>query len=429
MESLVTMGLFLLGLVIGGQVNRGIYRLAWDARPIGPWSAPHPEAPPRHWSDRLPVFGWFGLSREQHLHGGGYWIRPLLIELAVAIGLPLFLDWCLGYGLHRWPVGGTEKLVAPDRWVLYAQFLRFSVLALLMCVATFIDFDEKTIPDAIVVAGFLLALLMSATLPQGLLSDLATRITGEYAADEMPPLDAVTIAPVPLSVTSPLAEWAPGLDGVRGLAYGGIAYASWWWALMIPRKTWFRRGWGKGVALYCAALRRHPDRYLVAGLWLFGTLALAAVWQWGPVSSWRAVLTSLVGMVFGGGLTWSFRIVASRVLGQEALGFGDVTLMGMIGAFVGWQPALLVFFLAPFAALLIAVTQWFWTRNHEIAFGPYLCLATVILVLGWTDIWTRCQHYFLLGLWIPAMIPVCLALMASMLGGWQWVKGRWLIDP
>ena len=33
------------------------------------------------------------------------------------------------------------------------------------------------------------------------------------------------------------------------------------------------------------------------------------------------------------------------------MGFGDVNLMGMIGAFMGWQAAVLTFFLAPFFGL------------------------------------------------------------------------------
>ena len=37
------------------------------------------------------------------------------------------------------------------------------------------------------------------------------------------------------------------------------------------------------------------------------------------------------------------------------MGFGDVTLMGMIGAFLGWQAAVLTFFLAPFFGLAHAV--------------------------------------------------------------------------
>ena len=71
------------------------------------------------------------------------------------------------------------------------------------------------------------------------------------------------------------------------------------------------------------------------------------------------------------------------------MGFGDVTLMAMIGAFLGWQAAFLIFFLAPFTALLIAATQRILTGERHIAFGPYLCLAAVIVMVGWDAVWTR----------------------------------------
>ena len=83
-------------------------------------------------------------------------------------------------------------------------------------------------------------------------------------------------------------------------------------------------------------------------------------------------------MAVGGVAVWLVRIVGSLALGQEAMGFGDVTLMGMIGAFLGWQPALLVFFLAPFTGVLIAVSQWLLTGRKDIAYGPFLCLAALL---------------------------------------------------
>ena len=61
---------------------------------------------------------------------------------------------------------------------------------------------------------------------------------------------------------------------------------------------------------------------------------------------------SLAGLLTGAGITWLVRLVSSIVLGQEALGFGDVTLMAMIGSFVGWQPVVFIFLLAPLCGLV-----------------------------------------------------------------------------
>ena len=46
---------------------------------------------------------------------------------------------------------------------------------------------------------------------------------------------------------------------------------------------------------------------------------------------------------------------ARGCLRREAMGFGDVTLMAMIGAFLGWQAAVLTFFLGPFFGLAHAL--------------------------------------------------------------------------
>ncbi len=62
----------------------------------------------------------------------------------------------------------------------------------------------------------------------------------------------------------------------------------------------------------------------------------------------------MTGLIAGGGLTWILRLVSSVLLGQEALGFGDVTLMAMIGSFVGWQPILATL------AIIVASLFFYW---------------------------------------------------------------------
>ncbi len=99
--------LFLFGALVGGQLNRGIYRLAWNRRPIGPWSATHEKALPRHWYDWIPIFGWLALRRESTLHGPGYWVRPLLIELAAGLGFVLLYWWETTGGILPKGAGGN----------------------------------------------------------------------------------------------------------------------------------------------------------------------------------------------------------------------------------------------------------------------------------------------------------------------------------
>jgi leader peptidase (prepilin peptidase) / N-methyltransferase len=97
---------------------------------------------------------------------------------------------------------------------------------------------------------------------------------------------------------------------------------------------------------------------------------------------------SLAGVATGAGLTWIVRALSSWMLGQEALGFGDVTLMAMIGSFLGWQPVLVVLVLAPFCGLVAAVLVRVFAGRIIVPYGPFLAAATLIALFGWRWLWT-----------------------------------------
>jgi prepilin signal peptidase PulO-like enzyme (type II secretory pathway) len=388
--------MYLLGTLVGGQLNRGIYRLAWNQRPWGPWSAPHPDAPRRTWYDKIPVFGWVALRRESLVHGRGYWIRPLLLELFCGAWFA-FLYW--------WEISGhvvprVAGLVMPSSLSLHAQLFCHLVLISFMVMATFIDIDEKTIPDQITVPGLLIGLVLVTLLPSAPL--WVPRSLGGTTVTS-------------LSITTPHA-WPRWLDGPGGLAVGLACFAGWIYGI-LPKTWWTRSGWGKAFRYLGASIVRHPVTPRLVLLGLAGWAGIGLVWYGAP-SRWQALLSALVGALFGGGIFWSVRVVAGRVLEREAIGFGDVTLMAMIGAFVGWQPSLIIFFLAPLSGLAIALAQWLVTRRKDIAYGPFLCLSTVILIVYWPSFWQRLGYVFELGRLVPVLFAACLLLLAILL--WMW---------
>ena len=396
-------GLALAGLWLGGAVNWGIYALAWQPRQISPWQRPDPQAPPRHWSDYLPVLGWLGLGRETKLHGGGFWVRPLLLELTCGIGLAALYWWEITERLAP-PVGAARATQA----MLHQAFASHAILFLLLVVATFIDFDEKTIPDEITIPGTLMGLLLAVFWPGSHLPVL------HVVAAPLLILDYV-----PLRLTSP-DDWLPWLNSWRGAGLGAGIFVG-WCLVLIPALCTLRRGWLKGMQFYLASIARDSAWWKMLLLATLGGAAILAVWHRGG-EAWQSLLTSLVGLAFGGLLVWAVRIVGWVALHKEAMGFGDVTLLAMIGSFLSWQPCLIIFFLSPFMGLAIALAQWVLTGRREIAFGPYLCLAAVYVVVDWAQIWGIARPFFALGGLMPALLGVCLVLMLGLLMLWRLIE-------
>ncbi len=165
---------FLAGACLGSFVNWAIYTLAWNPRPISPWCRQPEGAGPRRWVDRAPIFGWFALSREAEFHGARFWWRPMLLELAVGIALAALYWWEVDrLGLIRDQVQGVA--VAPPAWPIHWQYLSHVILFCWMMAASFIDIDEKLIPDEITVTGTLLGLLLATLVPMSLLPHVADR--------------------------------------------------------------------------------------------------------------------------------------------------------------------------------------------------------------------------------------------------------------
>jgi leader peptidase (prepilin peptidase)/N-methyltransferase len=125
----------------------------------------------------------------------------------------------------------------------------------------------------------------------------------------------------------------------------------------------------------------------------------------------HGLAVSIAGLVAGGGLVWAVRWIGFLVLKQEAMGFGDVVLMAAIGSFLGWQPVVIVFFLAPVCALVVVAASWLFRRDREIPYGPYLSLAVLLLLLAWKPIWGVAERVFDLG----PLLPIVAVFMAGLL--------------
>ncbi len=424
------------GLVAGAAVNWAVYALAWHRRAISPWSAPHENASPRRVGDRLPVWGWLGLRRDEPLHGRRFWVRPLAVELLMGLGWAALYWWEVGrqglvaeqFTAIAGPLAGGQ--LAASWGTTLATFASHALLVALMAAASLIDIDEKTIPDGITVPGTLLGLVLAAIMPMSLLPHVALRTAAPAVGVDVPLPRGVNANGQRLYVepVTPAApnEW-PALFAPAptwsSLVIGLSCYALWCIAL-APRILRRRRGLFYGLSVLAARVLRELARPPLAWIALAGSAAIVGVWYAGG-QAWVGLLSALIGMIGASAMVWAIRIAATTALRREALGFGDVTLMMMIGTFLGWQAGILLFFLSPFAALLVALLQLLLRRDDEIYYGPFLCLATLAVMVRWATFWnadSAIQQIFGDPRLVAGVLAIGVLMLWAMLVVWRNIK-------
>jgi len=108
-----------------------------------------------------------------------------------------------------------------------------------------------------------------------------------------------------------------------------------------------------------------------------GGLAAGILLSFLPGGDWKG---SVGGALLGGGILYATALLYEKIRGTEGMGGGDIKLLAMIGAFVGWRGTVATIF---FGALLGAIGGILAMRKGgeglktAIPFGPYLCVAAL----------------------------------------------------
>lgn len=90
------------------------------------------------------------------------------------------------------------------------------------------------------------------------------------------------------------------------------------------------------------------------------------------------IVSSLIGAVLGAAIPFGIRWLWFRVTGVEAMGLGDVKMMAMIGAFLGWQQVWVVLFFASLGGALVGLVLTVLGRRtlaSRLPFGTFLAMA------------------------------------------------------
>jgi leader peptidase (prepilin peptidase)/N-methyltransferase len=124
-----------------------------------------------------------------------------------------------------------------------------------------------------------------------------------------------------------------------------------------------------------------PDEFSLGGL----ALGLAFAALAGMPDLGRALLGAAIGF----GLLWVVGAAGTWVFKQDAMGGGDVKMMAMVGAFLGWQGVLLTIFLGALLGTIVFLPLLLAGNKKLVPFGIFLglgALATYLVgpaLLGW----------------------------------------------
>ncbi len=100
----------------------------------------------------------------------------------------------------------------------------------------------------------------------------------------------------------------------------------------------------------------------------------------------RGVLAAVFGYLVGAAWIWGMRIFGTLTFGKEAMGLGDVHILGAVGAVCGWVIPSLAFFIAPIFGLVWALYLWLGKGQRELPYGPWLAAGTGMVLLFYDGI-------------------------------------------
>ena len=124
-----------------------------------------------------------------------------------------------------------------------------------------------------------------------------------------------------------------------------------------------------------------PDRLSLTGIPLFFLLGF-----WVPFISWQ---DALIGILAGGGILYAVALVYQLLTGRDGMGGGDIKLLAMIGALIGWQGILFTIFFSSLSGTLVGLTLALpagRSMKSRLPFGPFLAAGAMAYIFFGTEL-------------------------------------------
>ena len=317
------------------------------------------------WFDNLPIASWIWLGGHCRSCRAPIAPRYLLVEGFTAMSFAVLAQ--------RYLVGAEPS---PAVFAVVAALVAASI------VVAFIDQDLEIIPDEITLYGMMAVPALSVLVPEFHLPP--SPFIAEGLAAARGPFEGIA-ARLPAALRAPLPA-ALALAAVFAL---GAILGLWGYRL------YWKAAHGGGLK----PLRDCLLAMVLAGSTgaAVGVMALRPEWILHPRI--HAFWSALAGMAAGAGLVLGVGVLGSKIFRKDAMGFGDVKLMGLLGGFAGWTGVIAGFALACLLGSVVGIYRLLRYRSRYLPFGPYLAAGSLAMII-WPGAFQAAMAWYM-GLFRP----------------------------
>ncbi len=367
---------FAFGACVGSFLNVVIYRLPRDKSLVRPPSACPACGTRIRFYNNIPLVSWLLLRGRCPDCGAAISIRYFLVELATALlfgGVYLALFW---FGLRETGLSGQtamQQFFSGGGWLFYLVIM---TLIAGFLAASAIDLELFIIPLElcwfITLVGFVGAAFSSFVLgPQGTV--LLPNAAGKPQAAAIGLGAGIGLIVSLIGLFSGIIK--PSYDMAEQEEVDDEANAQ--------QETAPEPEYNDRLEIFREIVFLLPVLVGAVTAWQITQIqAIAPHWEKFtefPVIS--GLLGSLTGYLAGCAVVWATRIFGTLAFNKEAMGLGDVHLMGAAGAVIGAKWVVLAFFLAPFFGIAWALYQAIFKKMRQIPYGPFLSLAVFAVII------------------------------------------------
>lgn len=367
--------LFLLGSVVGSFLNVCIVRLPQGRSLIRPGSHCEHCRKPIRMEDNLPLVSYWLLRGRCRACGAPFSIRYFWVELLTGLFFVFTYYLEVARNIHHFEIWqwynddygyALMQIVDPRQWLVFSTH---AVLGCFLIVATMCIREQGWVPKRVTVAGTFLGLLVAVLFPW------------PWPEPSSPALVASSMSKF---------AWTRGSQVFSGRLHGEATPGNqpWWWA----------------------EAPRHQGLYS----WpVWGPLP-----SWLPPASWRLGLaTGVAGILVGAALAAVVRLLFNLGAGAAALGKGEINLLMIAGAFLGWQPVVTAGLLALIPGLAAATLQWTVKKRPRVSYALWLTLTLMPVWLSWYWIGPRLQPLFFNSICMFWLALGCVSLLLAFAAG------------